>query len=127
MLQQHRVLISPSNQSDTSPLLQVTPDRREKIKIVNEDGSTELIELEVRGENNNDKQKKKNEKEDLDPAKKYWTEMLAMQKTSMEMQKVLLQEKIKTEILKQKLIKSKNYIKDAEEDLSGEEMDEDCL
>ena len=43
------------------------------------------------------------------------------------MQKVLIQEKIKTEILKQKLIKSKNYIKDAEEDLSGEEMDEDGL
>ena len=125
-LQQHRVLISPSTKSDTSPSLQVTPDRREKIQIVNEDGSTELIELEVRGENNNDIQKKKKEKEDLDPAKKYWTEMLAMQKTNIGMQRVLIQEKIKTEKLKQKLM-SEKYIKDVEEDLSGEDMDEDGL
>ena len=58
--------------------------------------------------------------EELDPAKKYWTEMLALQKTNMQWQKQLLQEKIKTEMLKQYVLKKKGKVEGA---VSDEESD----
>ena len=48
--------------------------------------------------------------EELDPPKKYWNEMLALQKTNMQWQKQLLQEKIKTEMLKQYVLKKKGKV-----------------
>ena len=43
--------------------------------------------------------------DDLDPASKYFTEMLAMQTTQMKWKKQLVQLKIKTEMLKQEVLK----------------------
>ena len=59
---------------------------------------------------------KKHDKEELDPAKKYWTEMLAMQTTNMKLQKTLIQEKINTELLKQDLMKKKLDVESGSDD-----------
>ena len=57
--------------------------------------------------------------DDLDPAKKYFTEMLAMQTTQMMWKKQLVQLKIKTEFLKQELLKKQLNLNDEETELSA--------
>ena len=86
----------------------LTPERRrsaDKVVIISEDGSSQIVDVQENAHSG--KSFKKHEKEELDPAKKYWTEMLAMQTTNMKLQKNLIQEKINTELLKQELMKKK--------------------
>ena len=130
-------LISPSL-SDSSPSPQITPKRSEKVQIVqqNEDGSTETIMVEVEDEKNMPKKVRVKE-EVLDPANKYWTEMLLMQRKNMglqsenmRMQKTLLQEKIKVELLRQKFFASKveaTVDKVEESEVSEEDEEEEDL
>ena len=58
--------------------------------------------------------------DDLDPAKKYFTEMLAMQTTQMMWKKQLVQLKIKTEFLKQELLKKQLNLNVEETELSAQ-------
>ena len=113
---------SPSptlSQETPSPSSLTTPERKkEKVELVIEDGTRQIIDIEeINGNKTRGKPVKKTDKqEDIDPAKKYWTEMLALQTTNMQWQKRLLQEKIKTELLKQHLLKKKGKIEDDESD-----------
>ena len=105
-----------------SPSSSYTPERRsEKVEIVMEDGTRQMLDVEECNSKNKGKVVKTTAKqEELDPAKKYWTEMLALQKTNMQWQKQLLQEKIKTEKLKQYVLKKKGKVESA---VSDEESD----
>ena len=105
-----------------SPSSSYTPERRrEKVEIVMEDGTRQMLDVEESNSRNKGKVVKTSAKqEELDPAKKYWTEMLAFQKTNMQWQKQLLQEKIKTEKLKQYVLKKKGKVESA---VSDEESD----
>ena len=90
----------------------------EKVELVNEDGTRQIIDIEdINGGDTKGKSVKKSDKQvDIDPAKKYWTDMLAMQTINMQWRNKLLQEKIKTELLKQDLLKKKGKVKDGESD-----------
>ena len=113
---------SPSptlSQETPSPSSLSTPERRyEKVELVNEDGTRQIIDIEeINGGETKGKSVKKTDKQvDIDPAKKYWTDMLAMQTINMQWRNKLLQEKIKTELLKQDLLKKKGKVKDGESD-----------
>ena len=103
-----------------SPSSLITPERRsaEKVEIISEDGSSQIVDVQENAYSG--KSLKKPEKEELDPAKKYWREMLVMQTTNMKLQKNLIQEKINTELLKQDLLKKKLNVKDVESDSDDE-------
>ena len=104
---------SSTASQNNSPSL-VTPERKspETVQIFNEDGSSEIVEVkecnDIMG-----KSTKKNIQENVDPARKYWTEMLEMQKTNMNLQKKLILAKIETELLKQYLMKKEVKIPQA--------------
>ena len=111
------------NDSPSPTLSQETPSVElvelvEKVELVNEDGTRQIIDIEeINGGETKGKSVKKTDKQvDIDPAKKYWTDMLAMQTINMQWRNKLLQEKIKTELLKQDLLKKKGKVKDGESD-----------
>ena len=109
---------SPTVSHDGSSSL-FTPERKssagaEKVEIISEDGFSQIVDIQENAYSG--KSLKKHDKEELDPAKKYWTEMLAMQTTNMKLQKTLIQEKINTELLKQDLMKKKLDVESGSDD-----------